>query len=358
MTSTKERFPGVDLAKIIAIFFVMVHHVSDCGLDVQSGNLTLTYVHRLLHSVSYSCIDLFALATGFLCVNSSCRYSRIVSLWVSTVFWGVTVLLFSQFCLGYSIPFKSWFNALFPVWRAQYWFFTAYFMLFFFMPCLNRSVKNMTKREFQHLLVAIGIFICGYSLCSGDRFSMRYGYSFPWLCIVYLMGAYLRIYPPRKLKPRFCFSMAFLIAFIACLRQLLPILIGVRIPGDRFVIISYVSPFTLGVAIMIFLGCLNMTIGDKVGRFLKTTAATTFGIYLIHVQPFVWQNIWHTNLHKIKVDSPIELVSLVLIISIVTFVGFATLEHCRLKLFAVLGIDNLIQKVDTFIRRPTQSETA
>lgn len=350
-STTKERFPGVDLAKIIAIFFVMIHHVSDCGLDVQSGNLILSYVHMLLHSVSYSCIDLFALATGFLCVNSSCRYSRIVSLWFSTLFWGITALLFSQFCLGYSIPFKSYFNALFPVWRAQYWFFTAYFMLFFFMPCINCSVKNMTQREFQHLLFAIGIFICGYSIYSGDLFSMRAGYSFPWLCIVYLMGAYLRIYPIRKLNPVFCFSLAGIIAFVVCLRQLLSILIGFRIPGDRFALISYVSPFTLCIAIMIFLGCINMRIGDKGSRFLKTVAATTFGIYLIHVQPFVWRNVWHANLHNIKVDSSIELVVLVLFISSITFICFAVLEHCRLKLFSLIGIDGLIRKIDNHIKR-------
>jgi len=350
--ASQERFPGVDLAKIIAIFFVMIHHVSDCGLDVQSGDLTLSYIHRLLHSISYSCIDLFAIATGFLCINSSCRYSRIVSLWVATFFWGITVLLFSQFCLGYSIPFKIYFNALFPVWQDQYWFFTAYFMLFFFMPCLNSSVKNMTKREFQHFLIAIGIFICGYSICSPkDLFGIRNGYSFPWLCIVYLMGAYLRIYPPRKIKPSVCFSLAALIAFATCLRQLVSIIIGFRIPGDRFATISYVSPFTLGVAIMIFLGCINMKIGEKTGRFLKTITATTFGIYLIHAQPFVWENILRAPLQNIKINTTPQFLIVVFSISILAFIGFALLEYCRLRLFAKIGIDNLIRKIDDYIKR-------
>ena len=349
-TMAKERIAGVDLAKIIAIFFVMVHHVSDCGVDVQTGNLTLSYFHILIHSISYSCIDLFALATGFLCVNSSCRYSRIVSLWVSTVFWGVTALLFTHFCLGYSIPWKIYFNALFPIWRGQYWFFTAYFMLFFFIPCLNKSITNMTKLEFQHLLVVIGVFICGYSIYSTDLFSMRRGYSFPWLCIVYIIGAYLRIYPPRKLSSVVCFSIAALIAFITCFRQFVSAIIGFRIPGDRFCLISYVSPFTLAIAIMIFIGCINMMFSDKMSRFLKTVATTTFGVYLIHVQPFVWKNVWMAKFHSIEVGSVSGLFLIVFLFSVGTFVGLSLLEYCRLLMFSKIGIDKLICKIDDYMQ--------
>lgn len=293
----RKRFPGVDLAKIIAIYFVMIHHVSDCGVDVSIGNNACSYVHLLIHSLSYSCIDLFALATGFLCVSSSCKYSRIVNLWLSAFFWGLVMLLACRI-VGYSVPLKYFFNAAFPIWRSQYWFLTAYFMMFFFMPFLNKGIKAMSRREFHHLFTVIAIFICGYSIYSGDLFSLRRGYSFPWLCIVYLIGAYIRIFNPCHWNTSTCFVSAVVVAFITCLRQLISLLIGWRIPGDRFCLVSYVSASTLCIAILIFLGCLKLEIGEKTSRFLKTVSTTTFGIYLIHVQPYVWKNVWHEKFHQ------------------------------------------------------------
>ena len=347
-----QRFPGVDLAKVVAIFFVMVHHVSDCGLDWQCTNLNLAYVHTLIHSVSYSCIDLFALATGFLCVNSKCRYSRLATLWVAAFFWGLTMLAFSKLCLGLDITWKYYLNAALPVLRQQYWFFTAYFMLFLVMPFLNSGIKSITKRELHHLLVAIAIFLCGYScLGCGDQFQMHSGYSFGWLCVVYVIGAYIRIYSPLKMSPPKCFCVAGVIAFVCCFRQLLSIVISYRIPGDRFCLSAYTSPFTLAIALFIFIGCLNLSFSERIARFLKTAAATTFGIYLIHVQPFVWKNIWHFHLHQIQVGSISKLIVLVTSLSLLTFIAFAIVEHIRLKVFDRLGINRLIGKIDLLFPR-------
>lgn len=346
----KGRFSGVDLAKIIAIYFVMIHHVSDCGIDVINSDFVCLYVHSFIHCISYSCIDIFALATGFLCVNSSCRYSRIVNLWLSAFFWGLTML--TVCCLaGYSIHWKFFVKAAFPIWRNQYWFLTAYFMLFFFMPFLNKGIKGMSRKEFHHLFAAVAIFICGYSIYSGDLFSLRRGYSFPWLSIVYVIGAYIRLFNPCQWSASTCFMSAGGIAFITCLRQFISILIGYRIPGDRFCIVSYVSASTLCIAILIFLGCLKIDVGAKVGGLFKNVAATTFGIYLIHVQPFVWNCVWYEKLHQIKITNVSQMIVVVFGIATATFIVFSIFEYLRIKMFKKFGVDCLVAKIDNIIKR-------
>lgn len=113
----KERNIGVDIAKIVAIVLVVIHHISDFGLfiNVYNPNM-LTWAHSYIHSIAYSCVDVFALATGYLCISSRCKYSRLVQLWIAAVFWGV-LLLTCHLLLGCDIGAMRFVRALVPVWE-------------------------------------------------------------------------------------------------------------------------------------------------------------------------------------------------------------------------------------------------
>lgn len=348
----KVRFPGVDLAKIIAIWLVIVVHISG-SISISASSFGITWFNSIFLSVSMSCIDLFAIATGFLCITSSCRYSRLLSLWVTTVFWGVVMLFFAHFAIGLEIPIRAWVKATLPILGDQYWFFTAYFMLFLFMPLLNNGLTTLDKSEYRRLLIALTIFICGYSCVGfgGDRFSMSAGYSFPWLAIAYVFGAYIRLYWFGKHSFHWYFAIAFAIALLPCVRQFLSILVGFRIPGDRFCLVSYTSPFTFAVAIFLLLGSLRVQIkNEKLCCALKMMSSCTFGIYLIHVQPYIF-GVWRTEWHKVQVTNGWTLLAVILGGSIALFVGLCLIEFVRIKLFTILGIEKLIARFDKLLPR-------
>lgn len=348
----KERNVGVDIAKILAIFFVMVHHVSDCGLTINLQTPTmLSWIHSLVHSVAYSCIDIFALATGYLCVDSKCKYSRLATLWLSAVFWGVLMLLLCQFVGGHEIVAKQYIKALMPVLGRQYWFLTAYFMLFLFMPLLNAAVSAMSKQEYNRFLAAVLIFMCGYTNLGVDPFGLSGGYSFLWLAVVYLFGAYIKRYSPIRIGSAKCFAIAMFFAFLPCLRQLFSLILGFRIPGDRFSFVAYPSVFTLFVAVFVFIGCLNLKYGAKVSRLARVVASTTFGVYLIHVQPFVWHNVWYATLEKIEVSTIPFYIGVTIGLSVMTFVILSAIEFVRLKLFDVLKVPQMLLKIDKVLPR-------
>lgn len=348
LLESRPYFPGVDLAKIIAMFLVLVSHVNSYGIEVCDDRLSL--VHTLIKSVSCSCVDLFVLATGYLCCQSRCKYSRLVNLWLATVFWGVCVLLFCDGVLGKAVPFSSYIKAVFPVFTDQYWFFTAYFMVFQFMPLLNKGINSLDKREFISLFIVTGVFLGVYSrLGEGDMFCLRRGFSWAWLVVVYIIGGYMRIHGVVKLKPLYCFMIALLMAFLACGHMFVATLMGVKTPGGRF--IAYISPFTLGVAVLLFSGCLNLSYGQRIARFLKFVSATTFGVYLIHVQPYFWQHVWQDTLRLIKVNTAFELIVVVVVCASCYFVLFALLECIRQFGFKKLGIDGIGDRIDQVLKR-------
>ncbi len=299
-----------------------------------------------------SCIDLFAIATGYLCLTSSCKYSRLLSLWVSAVFWGMAMLVLCDTILGFDVPWKYYVNAAFPILRGQYWFFTAYFMLFFFMPLINKAMLNISRKEFDRLLVAMLLFMGIYSWSGKDLFYLKHGFSFVWLFSMYLVGGYIRLYDPIRMKPAKCFLIASGLAFLPSVRQLLSIFVGFRIPGDSFGLASYVSPFTIGVAVFIFVGCLHLRIENQ--RFVKLITAvssTTFGIYLMHAQPFVWAKLWLPSMHKIVTYDIAMYMLYALLIPVIAFVVMSCVEYLRIMLFEKAGVHRILSRADDVLSR-------
>lgn len=71
-TLVENRDYSIDCIKVLAVVFVILHHVGDCGFTMaDTAGGALKTIWYLLNSVSLTCVDLFALVTGFLCVTSN-----------------------------------------------------------------------------------------------------------------------------------------------------------------------------------------------------------------------------------------------------------------------------------------------
>ena len=76
-----NRDYGIDCAKVLAVVFVILHHTIDCGFTMSdTAGGALKTVWYLLHSVALTCVDLFALVTGYLCVTSNGTHKRLLDI--------------------------------------------------------------------------------------------------------------------------------------------------------------------------------------------------------------------------------------------------------------------------------------
>lgn len=343
----KVRYPGVDLAKVVAMLFVLIRHVVHYGIP-SSASQGLMSAHIVIYGLVASCIDLFALCTGFLCIRSNVRRSRLAVLWLQVVFWGIGSLLAAQFIFGAHFPVSAYLKALLPVVNDQYWYFTAYFMLFLFMPLLNRGMLALSRRQATELMIALFVFICLYSLQPTDLFCMRKGYSFPWLMILYLFGAYIRLYGTAiRWRPSWCFGLAFVVASLSSLEALRRLFKGKDPFEGNHDLMSYVSPLTLVVAILLFLAFLNIGFkGERTAKILKTVAATTFGVYLIHVQPIFFRTVWIDRLCNVVTDSLFSYITFIVLFSLVSYCLMSALDYLRIRLFDWLKVRDRLSFLD------------
>ena len=150
----ENRDYGIDCVKVLAVVFVILHHVVDCGLTMSdTAGGALKTVWYLTHTVALTCVNLFALATGYLCVTSSGAHRRLLTLWIQTLTIGLLISAAVAFA-GRRVSGWDWMRAVFPVVTGEYWYFTAYVVVCLFMPFVNPGARSLDDRTFTRLLIA------------------------------------------------------------------------------------------------------------------------------------------------------------------------------------------------------------
>lgn len=337
----KERDYGIDFVKVLAVIFVILHHTVDWGFTmVDNPSFGLRTIWYTTHSVSLTCVNLFALITGYLCVTSNNVHKRLTSLWLQVFFIGVAISGIGALA-GLGVGAGDWLKALFPVMTGEYWYFTAYFIVCLFIPFVNPGARSLDKRTFSTILLTFFLLVGLSSLfMKKDPLVLKNGYCFAWLLIVYLFGAYWRLHVEKRPNLFVCiailgvFSFAFLIPSI-----------GKRVfAGDvgawfaAFEPVKYTSPFTFAMSLAIFGICRHVEIRRPIARQIVLSISNkSLGMYLWLVHPVFWHSFWRPYLSRITIRNVPEFAAYVLLVVTCSFLSALLLESLRQRLFSRVG---------------------
>lgn len=336
-----DRIIGVDIAKIVAMVFVVALHISGFGLPYVGDELPgLGYIllRSFLDATFGACINIFAIASGYVGIMSSFKFSRIVRLWIQVVFTGVLVLLCIDFFVGINVHSKDYMKACVPIGTRQYWYMTAYFMLCFVAPLINAGIKALDEKGLRHVLLLVLCVICGESLvCSAGAgaLGVEGGYSFEWLLVLYVVGAYIRLYNPlHKFKWALfggACACAMIIGWAPFAFNKLPLPYGFP---RLLVFCGYTSPFTMAMALSIFALCLRVRIvSERAKKAIVFLSSTTLGVYLIHVQPVLFKDVFIKAVRKLTVSDGEGYVCSIILSTIAIYIVCTILDVLRLMLF-------------------------
>ena len=348
----KERNYGIDLLRIVTMFMIVNLHVFWYGGILRSENLYFLSAKYnivwILEIICYVAVNCYALISGFVGIESKFKYSNIVLLWLRVVFYSISLYLIG--CIFGIVDFN--FNTLitfcFPVVNSKYWYFTAYFCLFFFMPILNSALENMEYKLLRNTIILIIIVISVLPfIYSGDIFLTRNGSSFVWLMVLYLIGGFIKKY---NLHNKFSnSSMIILFAFCvilelgsACLTSYLD-LKGVK--DFTFTLISYTSPTMLlsGIALLIIFSKLKVKSSRKIIAFLSPLC---FSVYLIHEHEVISKRFIAGRSATFLNYSTLKMLLYIIITDIAIFVVCIFIDYFREKLFKKLKLKNRLSFID------------
>lgn len=273
------------------MFMVVVLHVLGHG-GVLAAVSAPSWRYGLcwgLEAAAFCAVDCYALISGYVGSGRRFRLTGAVLLWLRVVFYTLLITTAALVIAPGTVGPKHYLNAIFPVMTRQYWYVSAYFGAFFFMPVLEAGVEKLPKKALTALLAALTALLTVLPFVFGtDPFSVGAGYSAFWLAYLYMLGAYLRKYALleklRGIKAAAGFVL-FTAVTLAC-----KLLDGV-LPFDGGALCSYTSLTVLGASVCLLGLFSGLRVRQGAGRFISFIAPTALSVYLIHAHPIVWNRL-------------------------------------------------------------------
>lgn len=353
------RNVGIDLLKISAMLAVVVLHVLKQGgvLDCVSIKSINYDVAWLMECTAYCAVNCYAIVSGFVGIDAKHKYTSIMMLWVQVAFYTILTLIVFIIAFPDTVTKSDVIRSFLPVMNADYWYFTAYFCLFFFMPFLNEGLKKIGKRELTVIVIVIGVLFSARGLfLYKDAFDLDRGYGVLWLVYLYIVGGFIKKHIDLNGKRRFliCFGVCTLLNWfgqIGITKYAVAdsnSLVGQAMSS----LVSYTSPTMLisAVCLVVYFSKLSFE-AKPIIKFIETLAPISFGVYLIHAEPLIWVNVLSGAFDFLASIHPVKLIGGVILISLSIFAVCSFIDFLRNKLFQLLRIKQHIGRIEERIMR-------
>lgn len=316
---------------------------------VQYGSSQYFGVWFLI-AFAYCAVNCFGLASGYILVDKSFKYKRIISLWLEVLFYSVGInVVFSL--LNTKVSIAHWASAFFPVLLREYWYFTAYFGMFFFIPFFNKLLKMLNRKQLVTLFITIVLVISVLSSINREIFYLKSGYSMLWLCSLYVMGGIIRklnIHLSTKTKV-FSMVLCIIFALLATISRLVMHQITLSIFGtSKFegALYLYASPLVLFEGIVLLLICkdIKRNLSSTNKKIIEWMSATSFGCYLIQVHPMVFV-FFRDRFMFLAHQNVLMMIFGIILISLFGFLLASTVDWIRLQVFKKIKIECFASKL-------------
>ncbi len=328
-------------------------HVLGCGgILGNCENFSFNYyVAWFLEISAYCAVDVFAMITGYLMVEKKINGFKIIPLWLTVFFYSTLISLsfyFIPFLSSIYVPSKiSIIKSFFPVVSGQYWYFTAYFGMYFFIPFINMFINSIEKRTHRNLCITIIIVFSLLPIMNlGDikSFGLLHGYSAIWLSCCYIIGAYLKKYP-LNISPTKSLIIYFASIFSIWLIKYFSHFIIFHLlkkEKDVNIFIDYTSILVIvsAIALVSFFGKLNIK-NMLCKKMLTFSSVLSFSVYLIHTNHFIYGHVIKDSFISIVSTNPFRLFVGVIVYSLMIFVVCLCIDTIRYALFKLLKVQQI-----------------
>lgn len=345
---TDKRNYGIDLLRIVSMIMIPVLHTLGHGGILE--NSTKLSIHNeiawLLEIASYCAVNCYALISGYVGYGKKQKYCNIIYLYFQVIFYTLLTTAVFIFYKPELVNLTTIVKAVFPFAYNTYWYFAAYFCLFFFTPFLNLALDKFEKSMIQKLLLLLFvIFSVLPTLFHSDFGYTNSGYSFLWLAILYLIGAYIRKYGLSFSHSNITNLTGYFVCVILtwlskiCIELLTNKLFHKPI-GEGY-LISYTSPTIILCSLFLLLFFANIKCGKNLTKFIQFFSPLTFGVYLFHEEPLIRDTFINNFSVGYLSFNPIVMMLAVIVTALfIWFIG-SLADKIRLTVFNLIKIKEL-----------------
>lgn len=290
----KERQSNIELLRIVAMFMVVVLHYLVKGQAAVSLVDSFTPLNIGLWLIKAFCIvtiNVYVLISGYFLVEAKWKFSRVISLWLQTLFYSIGVPVVCML-LGMEEITQwgsyDWFNVIFPIQMEHYWFITAYVIMYLLVPALSTAVKHMTKTQHQWVIAGLLlVFSLPKTILPIYIPIDQYGYDFGWFICLFFAAAYIRLYGIPYMNHKNRAFMIYILSVIGVwgISLICALLTRKGLPLAYMMDMAYCYNHlvVLLASIALFVAVSHVRIPHgRVENLIGRVAPYTLGVYLLH----------------------------------------------------------------------------
>jgi len=342
---------NIELLRIISMVMIIFLHALGKGnlLTDMSKNPSINgYIAWVIESLSISAVNIFMLISGYFLIDSKFKIKRVIELALETVFYSLGAFLV---CIAFGVDTGEEINTYFilhtilPVHMNLYWFVTSYIVIYMLQPLISAGVKNITKKQYEIMLIVLISYESIFKSVLPVRLNEdQSGYNVLWFLIVFLIGAYFKLYGFKYIySVRRGFAVYILASFFVFLEtQLINLVITKtnHLKEIEEISFEYNHLFVLMASVGIFAAFLSMKpMKEQVGKTICMLSPMALGVYLFHENlslRYNWQK-WLGIYDSLNKSTPEFLAGLFVAVLIVYLLGSAV-DFLRIRIFKLLRL--------------------
>ena len=329
------RDSNFELFRIVLMLLIIAHHyVVNSGLSELydfnniTGNMIFLQLFGFAGKIGINC---FVFITGYFMIKSQFKFQKLLKLYLEIKFYKLVIyVLFLM--TGYEVfsvsgCLKTVFNIAYGV---EAGFTGTFIFLYMLIPFINEMLLNLNQK--LHLIL-IGILVFLYTIISTFLFHDTYS-NLGWMITTYIIAAYVRMYPCKWFEDKklYIWSTIFSVA-LSWASILVVDFVGSKVGFKNYYHMVVNEHKFLALACSFSLFMLFKNIKIKQSKVINTVAASTFGVFLIHIISdtmirFLWKDVLHNTSYY---NSPFLIVHAILSV-ILVYIVCVCIDQIRIHL--------------------------
>lgn len=336
---SSQRNYGIDALRLFSMFLAVVLHILGGGGLLRAVSGTKYTISWLFEISAFCAVNCFGIISGYTSYSSESKhrpFRKYIALWIQVAFYSLGIVLLVNRIDPRSVSYDDIFKAFRPVSTECYWYFSAYTALYFVMPWLDLLMRACTRQQADQLIrVLVLLFsFCPIILGNEALFGLSSGYSFLWLALLYLIGAWMKKYDiPGRIRSTSALSASVLCILITWI---------LKVCFQVHALISYLSPTILLESAALFVFFSRMKVTGVFKKLIVCFSPAAFGVYLIHVHPFAWRILVENRYPFLAQTSTILFPFAFLFRAFSLFTFCLLIEKIRLIVFRILRVHSLL----------------
>ena len=325
----KERESNFELCRLACMFYIVFYHLI---IHVPGIYDQMSWA-KPLATICHVGVVVFVMISGYFGINRSLAGFLKIALSVS--FYNLLGILIAHFAFAQPFDPKSLLSVFLPVSHGGYWFITTYLILYLIAPYVNRLLDGFEKKEYWIFLAILSVLvfylggIAGVSACNGRGILA--------FILSYSIGRFIHTYYPEGMEPAFLKKYPFW-AYLTCavaVYLLIAFAPSMVSKGVHFLFFGYNE---IGLYVMSVLFLLSFQHLRLRSLFVNRAATAVLGIYLIHENHFIRDQLFYQNYSKLSTVCGGEVAPLAFhfLFAVVLLVFCILFDQIRGRLFNVI----------------------